>query len=948
MEGAMKKLLSVPENLVSVLHDLEGLDPHEWYVDSDPPGSKVGSGGGTAHLLAGDWRRSGRSGRRVVIHAGGQSRRLPSYAPSGKLLTPVPVFRWSRGQRIDQNLLDLQLPLYDRLMADVGPEQNTLIASGDVLILAPQIPRDLPQADVVCFGIWVDPQLASRHGVFFTPRHDPRRLQFMLQKPSHGEIEALSATSLYQMDVGLWILSDRAVDVLMRKSGWDGQRFERGTPDFYDLYAAFGPALGAEPTSPDPLVSPLSVAVVPLEGGGFHHFGTSLELITSMGAVQNLVQDQRFLWHHRVKPHPTLFTQNAVTDIAWTERHHHIWIENSCIPSTWSLADHHVLTGIPENDWHLVLPPGLCLDIVPVGEEQDCVRPYGMGDRFSGNPADAATLWMGRPVVEWLEQRGLSLRQAGLTGVDDVQKAPLFPLLDAADLNGEWVTWLIAGGSDPARAAQWCNGPRLSAEQISVQANLTRLYRQRDALRLRTLPLLALNAQRSVFYQVDLLALAGDFVRGRLPLPPELPAEAPVLTQARDAMFRAEVARGAGGDSSAHRARAFEALRTGLIGSAPLKAHPLLDVFADQIVWARSPARLDLAGGWSDTPPYCIQTGGRVVNLAVDLNGQPPLQVFVRLSSRPTIVLRSIDNGVGEEVTTYEELAAPAKHGSAFSIPRAALTLAGFHPRFSVAEHKTLKDQLQAFGGGIEISLLAAIPQGSGLGTSSILAATVLGALSDFCRLRWTREEVCHRTLVLEQLLTTGGGWQDQFGGVLPGVKILETEPGWQDKVGVRWLPDLVFTGSDTREHWLLYYTGITRSAKTILAEIVTGMFLNEGPRLAIVDDIKAHAVAAADALHRCDLAETGRVIGQSWRLNKALDPGTTSPEIEALVGRVSDWSLGHKLLGAGGGGYLLLCAKDPEAARRIQDELTRHPPNAKARFVKMSLSTEGFQLTRS
>jgi len=947
--ATMKKLLSLPENLVPVIHELEGLNHDEWFADSDPAGHKVGSGGGTAHLLAQDWALCGKGGRRVIVHAGGQSRRLPGYAPSGKILTPIPVYRWSRGQRIDQTLLDLQLPLYDKLMADVGPRQNTLIASGDVLILAPEIPRDLPEVDVVCFGIWVDPQLASRHGVFFTPRNQPRQLEFMLQKPTHQTIEKLAGTLLYQMDIGLWILSDRAVDVLMKKCGWDGQKFAGGTPDFYDLYSSFGPALGAQPTTPDPEVSALSVAVVPLEGGGFYHFGTSLELITSMGKIQNLVQDQRFLWHHRVKPHPTLFTQNAVTQIAWNQKHHHIWIENSWIPAGWALTDHHVLTGIPENSWELTLPSGVCLDVVPVGPDRFCLRPYGISDSFNGDPADPSTLWMGTPVAQWLAQRGLSLAQAGLDTVRDLQKAPLFPVFLKKDLTQEWVRWMIAPEApESALSSRWVAQERLSAEQISTQADLVRLYAQRDQFRAATLPFLAKNNLHSVFYQIDLKALAGDFARNKLALPPVLPPEAPAVTRFRDFMFRAEVAKRKGLDGRDDEKRAFGELQSSLIGSIPLRADPKLDVFADQIVWGRSPARLDLAGGWSDTPPYCIQTGGRVVNLAVNLNGQPPMQVFVRLSPRHTIVLRSIDNGVSEEISTYEQLDRLSALGSAFSIPRAALSLAGFHPRFNPAGFLTLEQQLKEFGGGIEISLLAAIPQGSGLGTSSILAATILGALSDFCRLGWTKEAVCHRTLILEQLLTTGGGWQDQFGGILPGLKLLETQPGWQETVSVRWLPDLLFTQPETKDLWLLYYTGITRVAKTILAEIVTGMFLNEGPRLSIVDDIKAHALAAYDALQKCDMDETGRVIGRSWQLNKALDSGTTSPEIEALIAQIADWTSGLKLLGAGGGGYLLICAKDVAAARKIQDTLNRNPPNGRARFVKMSLSTEGFQLTRS
>ena len=100
------------------------------------------------------------------------------------------------------------------------------------------------------------------------------------------------------------------------------------------------------------------------------------------------------------------------------------------------------------------------------------------------------------------------------------------------------------------------------------------------------------------------------------------------------------------------------------------------------------------------------------------------------------------------------------------SIPKAALTLAGFLPGFAEERYDTLQEQLEDFGCGMEITLLSAIPAGSGLGTSSILAATVLGALSDFCGLGWDKSTICNRTLVLEQLLTTGGGWQDQYLGV--------------------------------------------------------------------------------------------------------------------------------------------------------------------------------------
>ena len=124
----------------------------------------------------------------------------------------------------------------------------------------------------------------------------------------------------------------------------------------------------------------------------------------------------------------------------------------------------------------------------------------------------------------------------------------------------------------------------------------------------------------------------------------------------------------------------------------------------------------------------------------------------------------------------------------------AALVLAGFGPEFS-------RKELSRPGFSIEsiwlrnrnVICCAAIPKGSGLGTSSNLAATVLGTLSDFCGLNWDKHDVSYRTLILEQMLTTGGGWQDQYGGIFEGVKLLETEPGILQKPGIKWLPDQLF-----------------------------------------------------------------------------------------------------------------------------------------------------------
>ena len=905
----MKKLLSLPPNLVECFHDVTGLSHDEFFCTNDPVGHKLGSGGGTTWLLQqaylsekgkgksekdfGDWLAGE---KRIILHAGGQSRRLPAYAPSGKILTPIPVFRWERGQKLSQTLLDLQLPLYERMMAQAPDRLTTMIVSGDVYIRAAERIGQIPDADVVCYGLWLDASIAKDHGVFVSDQRTPNVLKMMLQKPSTETLAALLKDHFYLTDIGIWLLSDRAVRLLMKRSmKEDGSGIRE-----YDLYSDFGCTLGTDPTIDDAELHELTVAIVPLAGGAFYHYGTSGEMISSTVAIQNVVNDQRDIMHHDRKPHPSIFTQNALTSYPFTDQNTNVWIENSCIGPHWTLTHDNIVTGVPENDWTVTLEPGQCLDIIPIGENGYCVRPYRIDDKFAGSEQQKKQF----PVVEGLEKLGALI---GLMG-QGKQGEP-----------GELATTF------------------LSAEDISNVANLRRLSEQRRRFRAQNWPALARNWQHSVFYQLDLDDASREFREMQLPTPAPVTATAPLMTRIHDAMFR--------GESE----EAFALLRNGLTeGVLAQKQQPRLSVYPDQIVWGRSPVRIDLAGGWTDTPPYCLMEGGAVVNIAIELNGQPPLQTYIKPCREPHIVLRSIDLGAMEVIETYEQLALYNKVGSPFSIPKAALALAGFLPDFSQETFPSLRAQLEHFGGGIELTLLSAIPAGSGLGTSSILASTVLGAVNDFCSLAWDKNEIGRRTLVLEQLLTTGGGWQDQFGGVLGGVKLLETVRGFDQNPQVRWLPDAVYTQPEYQQCHLLYYTGITRTAKNILAEIVRRMFLNHHVELQQLREMKAHAMDMYEAIQRQDFMLMGRLIRKTWQQNQAIDSGTNPDSVRRITDLVDDLCLGYKLPGAGGGGYLYMVAKDPEAAARIKQTVNQAQPNANARFVDMTLSKNGLQVSRS
>ena len=934
----MKKLVSLPPNLVGCFHEIAEKDHDEWFCCSDPEDRKAGSGGGTAWILRKAFEQGHKDGefnswlkreKRIVIHAGGQSRRLPAYAATGKVLTPIPVFRWERGQRLGQTLLDLQTPLYERIMNEAPPELHTMVVSGDVYIRCEEQLPPLPNADVVCFGLWLDSETASHHGVFVSDKKSPQTLKCMLQKPSVDTLNSLQKDHYYQTDIGIWMLSDKAVSLLMDKTT-DGNSVKT-----YDLYSDFGQALGTHPTKADEILSELSVAIVPLTGGEFYHFGTTHELISSTLAIQNRVNDQRQILQHSRKPHPAMFIQNAVCKIKIDEHNQNLWIENSHIGEHWQLESEHVITGIPENDWHIKLKRRQCVDMVPIGEHSFVVRTYDYYDNFEGNR----------------------------------QFEPLFPIAESLDIAETLLRHML---QIELNEEAWNNAQKMSAEQISANANLRRLAQQRNDYRNDSWLALAENHRHSVFYQLDLHDAARQFVRNHLPLPDAVDDNAPILKRMNSHMFRARVMELSTQDNvfattnnpsleesartkeetsqaKAEEEKSFALMRQSLTDSLQQHQTPMSrQICSDQIVWGRCPVRIDIAGGWTDTPPYCMLEGGSVVNLAIELNGQPPLQTYIKPCPEPKIILRSIDLGAEEVITSYDQLRQFHKVGSPFSIPKAALALVGFLPENNDTAGITLKKQLEDFGSGIEITLLSAIPAGSGLGTSSLLAATVLGSLSDFCGLGWDKMEIGRQTLILEQMLTTGGGWQDQYGGLLAGTKLLQTKAGSLQTPVVRYLPDNIFTQPGYRDCHLLYYTGITRTAKTILSEIVKRMMLNDQRQLALLREMKQHAMTMFDAIQRADFEEMGRCVRKNWLQNQQLDSGTNPDEIRKITNLIDDLCLGYKLPGAGGGGYLYMVAKDPEAALRIRQVLTAQATNPKARFVDMTLSTSGLQVSRS
>jgi fucokinase len=336
-------------------------------------------------------------------------------------------------------------------------------------------------------------------------------------------------------------------------------------------------------------------------------------------------------------------------------------------------------------------------------------------------------------------------------------------------------------------------------------------------------------------------------------------------------------------------------------------------------ITATAPVRLDLAGGWSDTPPYCYERGGHVVNVAIDLDGHSPVRAIVRTIAEPKLVLESHDLGQKIELTRMDGQRVDVQDH--FALQKVALGIAGLLPPRGV----DLSAHLRKIGAGLHVITEARVPKGSGLGTSSILAAALLAALQSLHRKAPNLDTLIEQTLLLEQRLSTGGGWQDQVGGIVSGVKSSISEPGVPQRPQVETL-DLSETQlRGLEDRLVVFFSGQQRLARDILRRVM-GRWLAREPAVVMLNhSLKQGAAALRAALLKGRWAACAQQINQYWQIKKELYPGSTTPAIDLLLLEHREHYLAAGLAGAGGGGFAYFLCKDAPQAQRLRQRLADH-----------------------
>ena len=1009
-------------------------------VVADIEGRRIGSGGSTIECLrqvvaaertafASDPAPTilGRL-RILILHAGGDSRRLPAYSPCGKLFVPLPGESHSA----------LGLTLFDRLTPSFlalppGGTGQVVIAAGDALIDMDPSALNFAGPAITVVGAYTTPDEASRHGVFCPGAKGSLRL--FMQKPSlaeQSEAGALNRQKQAVLDVGVMSLdanaAARLLDVFCGPDtlAWKPHIKEAMLASGIDLYREICCALGTDATLPHYLrdlrrsgggleeeilaeffagLRAIPVNLQILERCSFLHFGATRQLISN--GIALLTHDEG-----NVPAETALSINNEFADGGSIEGFDS-WIEGCRIAAALHVARRNVLTGV-DFTAPLALTDGACIDVSDGvgrnGAPVHFVRCYGVDDTFK-HSLDKGATFCGLPLARWMEIAGISeqdLWPKSVASVDctlwNARIFPAEPITTEAEPWRKWLWFFDVASATADDKARFLAADRYSALEIATLVDQPAFHARRSATRADEIErsvhrLLRADGPFSAWdlaFALDRSPRRGRMVARLLTLAHDHLAPDFSVHDATHANFSfarivhslgcALVESGPGGKegldslvpgvaaelsdpvrnwinancltlSAGRSARdwggrlcelAFENLQESILESSlRTTERPRNALRPDETIWGRSPARIELAGGWTDTPPYTLEFGGDVTNTAINLNGQPPIHCYCRILEEPVVRLNSIDGGRRLEINDLAELTDYRRPGDPFALAKAALAISGFAPGMADWPEKvTLQEILKHFGGGIEITTLVGIPQGSGLGTSSILGATILGVIARLVGQKLTQQELFHNVLRLEQALTTGGGWQDQVGGCVGGSKITSTRPGLFPDARIHYVPSDVLDPRLNGGCTLLYYTGLTRIAKDILKEIVGGYLNRDRAIMQALAEEHLAARAIADTMSRKNIAAFGECLDSAWELQKRLCGTVTNPAIEELLGRVRPFVHGMRISGAGSGGFLLMVAKSPGNAARIRQTLEDNPMNDRSRFFDFEVNNAGLEVT--
>ena len=231
----------------------------------------------------------------------------------------------------------------------------------------------------------------------------------------------------------------------------------------------------------------------------------------------------------------------------------------------------------------------------------------------------------------------------------------------------------------------------------------------------------------------------------------------------------------------------------------------------------------------------------------------------------------------------------------------------------------------------MEIVSTSFLPRGSGMGSSSILGGCIISALAKCIGVQSQDEDVLiKRVLLLEQLLTTAGGWQDQVGGLIGGLKLGRTAAKLPLEISVQKIEIPIDVRQILNTRLLLAFTGQPRLARNILQNVLR-RWAQRSPE--IVKTVKALVEGANDsvqAIQERDFCRLGDQMSAYWEHKKAMagkESGVEPPVVNMMLEILKEENIivGGTLCGAGGGGFLALLLEEDKTIECVKNTLKEH-----------------------
>jgi fucokinase len=240
------------------------------------------------------------------------------------------------------------------------------------------------------------------------------------------------------------------------------------------------------------------------------------------------------------------------------------------------------------------------------------------------------------------------------------------------------------------------------------------------------------------------------------------------------------------------------------------------------------------------------------------------------------------------------------------------------------------------------VETVSNVPQGSGLGTSSILGGAIMGALWKAAGQNHSKDSLIHAVLYLEQLLTTGGGWQDQCGGLYGGAKISRSDTGLPVKITTQQIATPAGFMGTLSDHLMLVYTGRTRLARNLLQDVLRNWHSREAKIVSTMTELVANAMKAVDAFKEGNLEILGECLNRYREQKLIMTPGCIPKSVKFFIEKAESYIHGCSLTGAGGGGFLAAILRSPSDRHKVEEIVRSSPELRDFKLFSASVDDHG------